>query len=99
MHGKVERKIEEVKKSIEKTILNEQHSVIQWETCAAEIANRINDLPLAFGNIASDYKTMEVITPSRFKLGQNNDRSPSGCVEITSDSKKIPETNQNIFNA
>ena len=29
MHGKVERKIQEVKKSIEKTMLNEQLSVIQ----------------------------------------------------------------------
>ena len=51
MHGKVERKIQEVKKSIEKTMLNERLSIIQWETCAAEIANRINDLPLALGNM------------------------------------------------
>ena len=54
MHGKVEIKIHEVKKLIEKTVLNEQLSDIQWETCAAEIANRINDLPLALGNIVSD---------------------------------------------
>ena len=45
IHGKVERKIQEGEKSIEKTMLNEQLSVIQWETCAAEIANRINGLP------------------------------------------------------
>ena len=31
MHGKVERKIQEVKKSIEKTMLKERLSVIQWE--------------------------------------------------------------------
>ena len=54
MHGKVEIKIQEVKKLIGKTMLNEQLSDIQWETCAAEIANRINDLPLALGNIVSD---------------------------------------------
>ena len=51
MRGKVERKIQEVKKSIEKTILNEWLLVIQWETCAVEIANRINYLPLELGNI------------------------------------------------
>ena len=99
MHGIVERKIQEVKKPIEKTMLNERFSVIQWETCTAEIANRINDLPLALGNIVSDFETMDLITPNRLKLGRNNDRSPSGCINITSDSKKILETNQNIFNA
>ena len=55
MHGKVERKIQEVKKSIEKTMLNKQLSVIHWGTCAAETANRISDLPLAVGNIVSDF--------------------------------------------
>ena len=55
MHGKVERKIQEVKKSIGKTMLNKRLSVIQWETCAAEIANRISDLPLTVGNIVSDF--------------------------------------------
>ena len=60
MHGKVERKIQEVKKLIQKTMLNEQLSVIQWETCAAEIANRINDLPLAIGNIVSDFGSKHI---------------------------------------
>ena len=99
MHGKVERKIQEVKKLIQKTMLNEQLSVIQWETCAAEIANRINDLPLAIGNIVSDFETIDLITPNRLKLGRNNDRNPSGSVKRTSDLKKILEPNQNIFNA
>ena len=99
MHGKVEHKIQEVKKSIEKTMFNERLSVIQWETCAAEISNRINDLPLAIGNIVSDLETVNLITPNRLKLGQNNDRRPSGCVKIIPDSKKILETNQNIFDA
>ena len=39
---------------------------------------------------------MSLITPNRLKLGQKNDRSPSGCLRITSDSSKILETNQNI---
>ena len=68
MHRKVECKIQEVKKLIEKTMLHERHSVIHWETCAAEIANKINDLHLALGNIVSDFKTMDLITPNRLKL-------------------------------
>ena len=43
MHEKAEHKIQEVKKSIEKSVLNEPLSVIQWEMCAEEIANRINE--------------------------------------------------------
>ena len=46
-----------------------------------EIANRINYLPLELGNIVSDFKAMDLITPNRLTLGQNNDRSPSGCVK------------------
>ena len=42
---------------------------------------------------------MDLIAPNRLKLGRNNDRCPSGCVKIASDSKKILEKNQNIFNA
>ena len=42
---------------------------------------------------------MDPITPNRLKLARNNDRSPNGPVKITSHSKKILETNQNIFNA
>ena len=79
-------------------MLNERLSVIPWETCAAEIANRINDLPLAISNIISDFEIIDLITPNRLKLGRSNDKSPSGCVKLTSDSKKILETNRNIFN-
>ena len=67
MLGKIGHKIKEFKKSIEKTMLNETLSVIQWETCASEIANRINDLPLAIDNIVSDFFTMSLITPNRLK--------------------------------
>ena len=90
MHGKVERKIQEVKKSIDKTMLNERLSVIQLETCAAEIANRINYLPLALGNIVSEFETMDLIRPNRLKLGRSNDRSSSGCVKITFRFKENP---------
>ena len=43
MNGRVERKILEVKKSMEKTIQSERLSPLQWETLVSEIANRIND--------------------------------------------------------
>ena len=49
-------------------MLNERLSAIQWETCAAKIANRINDLPLALGNIVSEFETTNLIKPNRLKL-------------------------------
>ena len=41
-------------KSIQKTIMNERLSILQWEALAAEISNSINNLPLAIGNITGD---------------------------------------------
>ena len=38
------------------------------------IANKINDLPLALGNVVSDFETMDMLTPSRLRLGRNNNR-------------------------
>ena len=54
MHGKVERKIRQTKESIQKTIMNERLSILQWEALAAQISNSINNLPIAIGNITSD---------------------------------------------
>ena len=75
-NGKVERRIKHVKESLEKTISNQRLSVLQWETISAEVSNATNDLPLALGNIVSDFENMDVITTNRLKLGRNNERSP-----------------------
>ena len=64
VNGKVERKIREIKKSLEKSVSNERLSIIQWETIAAEVANCINDLPLALGNKKSNFESMDLITPN-----------------------------------
>ena len=76
INGKVERKIRIIKESMEKNILNERLSIIQWETLSSKIANNINDLPLGLGNNVSDFESMDLITPNRLLLGKNNDRSP-----------------------
>ena len=72
VNGKVER-TRHIKESLEKNVQNERLSIIQWETVSAEIANAINDLPLALGNIVSDYENMDLITPNRLRLGRNNE--------------------------
>ena len=87
-----------MKKSIERTIYHERLSVIQWEACAAEIASRIKDLPLALGNVFSDFESMDLVSPNRLRLDCNNNRSPCENITITSDVKKIIKSNQNVFN-
>ena len=42
VHGKVERKIQEIKKSLMKNIRNNRLSVLQWESLSQQIANSIN---------------------------------------------------------
>ena len=55
LHGKVERKIRQTKELLEKSVLNQRLSVLQWETVGPEITNAINDLPSALGKLVSDF--------------------------------------------
>ena len=99
IHGRVERKIREVKSSIKKSFQNERLSVMQWETVAAEVANCINDMPLALGNTVSDFEIIDLITPNRLKLGRNNNRSPEGALNVSSDPDKFIKSNLKIFDS
>ena len=99
MHGRVERKIQEIKKSIEKTLLNKRLSVMQWETISASISNSINNMPLALRNRRSNLESMDLITPNRLRLGRNNERSPVGHLSVINDMNKTIKENENIFNA
>ena len=98
MNGKVERKIREVKSSLNKSVSNRRMSVMQWETVAHEIANCINDLPLCLGNVVSDFESMDLLTPNRLLLGRNNERSPVGSMQVSNNVSKIIEANEEIYN-
>ena len=99
MHGRVERKIKEVKASIEKSFINERLSVIEWETVGAEISNSINDLPIGLHNWSSDLDNLDLITPNRLRLGRNNERIPVGPLLVTSKPEQFINSNVEIFNA
>ena len=96
-NGKVERRIRHIKESLDRSIQNERLSILQWETMCAQIANTINDLPLALGNIIADYENLDLLTPNRLKLGRNNNRSPIFPMEVTNDVRKIIQENNKIF--
>ena len=99
MHGRVERRIKEVKKSLSTTMSNECLGLLQWETVSASIANSINNLPLTLGNVKGDYEMMDIITPNRLLLGRNNDRAPDLPLTVSKDYDKILSENEKIHQA
>ena len=98
-HGKVERRIKHVRESLSKSVHNERLGILQWETMAASIANCINNLPLALGNVKGDFEMMDLITPNRLLLGRNNDRSPDVPLNVEGSFDKILRQNQKVFNS
>ena len=98
-HGRVERKIREVRLSLQKIMQNERLSLLQWETIAAVVTNSINDMPIAIRNTKSSFEMADLITPNRLLLGRNNDRSPNGMLSVENDFDKVIRCNQKIFNA
>ena len=96
-HGKVERKIREVRKSIEKEVGKERLSLIQWETLGQQISNTINNLPIGLGNKCDALENLDLLTPNRLLLGRNNNRCPTAPLVLSSDVRKIVQTNEEIF--
>ena len=98
-HGKVERKIQEVKKSFVKNVGNKKLSILQWETLCQQVSNSINNLPIGLGNKSDMLENLDILTPNRLILGRNNTRSPTAPLEITHDVRKIIQANNEVFKA
>ena len=99
VHGKVERKIGQIKESVEINLRNRRLSIIQWETLMHQIANSINNLPIGVGNKTWSLENLDLITPNRLILGRNNNRCPTAPLVLSNDVKKIISTNEQIFKA
>ena len=99
MHGRVERKIRQIRESLARALSNDRLGVLQWETLGATIANSINNLPLTLGSRKADLDSMDLITPNRLLLGRNNDRSPAGTFTTEGYYDKIITENEQIFNS
>ena len=97
MHGKVERKIRHVRETFSKHLQNEKLSLIQWETLGYQVANTINNLPIASGKATRGLEHLDLITPNRLILGRNNSRSPVGMISVTEDIGRIMTQNNDIF--
>ena len=96
VHGRVERKIQDIKKSFTH-IGHNRLSVIQWETLGLQVANGINNMPIALGNKVESLESLDILTPNRLILGRNNDRCPAEPLEVKNDLRRIIESNQKIY--
>ena len=97
VHGKVERKIQEIKRSLTKNVGNGRLSVIQWETLSQQIANSINNMPIGLKNKVELLENLDVLTPNRLILGRNNNRNPTEPLTISNDFRRYIERNKDIF--
>ena len=97
VHGKVERKIQEIRKSLEKNVSKQRLSVLSWETLGCQIANSINNMPIGLGNKTEMLENLDILTPNRLILGRNNNRGPTAPLELSNDYRRIIEGNNNIF--
>ena len=99
VHGKVERKIREVRSSINKHVQKQRLSILQWETLGQQISNSINNLPIGVGSKTQSLENLDLITPNRLLLGRNNNRCPTAPLILSDDHKQIIKSNENIFRA
>ena len=99
MHGKVERKIRHVRESFSKTLQNHRLSVIQWESLGDQVANAINNLPIATRYVTRNVENIDLLTPNRLLLARNNDRCPAGPVNVSENIGKILQQHKNVYEA
>ena len=97
MHGRVERKIRHVQDSFAKHLHNHRLSIIQWETLGDQVANSLNNMPIALGNVVKDLENLDLLTPNRLLLARNNNRCPTGLVTVSQDIGKMIKQNNSIL--
>ena len=97
-NGRAERKVRTVREVLEKSVHLARLSTMEWETCS-EIANTINNMPVAIGNETNDLENLDLITPNRLRIGFNNDRSPVGPLEVTDKLEKLMRLKVEVFQA
>ena len=99
VHGKVERKIQSIKRSFSKILNNNRLSILQWETLGQQVANSINNMPIGLKNKCEMLENLDLLTPNRLILGRNNSRSPTVPLEVKHDMRGIIESNKAIVDA
>ena len=97
VNGRVERKIQEIKRSLKKCIENNHPSILQWETLGQRTCNSINNVPIGVGNKSEMLENLDILMPNRLILGRNNSRCPTAPLIIKNNAQQIIESNDKIF--
>ena len=97
VHGKVERKIREIKRSLARNMNKQRLSVLHWETLIQQICNSINNVPIGLGNKTECLDSLDILTPNRLILGRNHSRNPTAPLQLSNDFRRIIQNNKNIF--
>ena len=98
-NGRAERKVRTVREVLEKSVHLARLSTMEWETTCSEIANTINNMPIAIGNETDDLENLDLITPNRLRIGFNNNRSPVGPLEVTDKLERLMRLKVEVFEA
>ena len=56
--------------------------MIQWEIFRDQVANNLNNQPIAIGNIVQDIENSDILIPNRLILGRNDDKCPTGPLTV-----------------
>ena len=94
---KLNGKFSKIRKSVEKELGNQRLSLLQWETLCQQISNSINNLPIGLGSKCTALENLDLLTPNRLLLGRNNSRCPTAPLVLSSDVRKIIQTNADIY--
>jgi hypothetical protein len=97
--GRVEAKIKIVRKMLQtlSDTVDEDNTLLGWETTFSRIADHIDNLPIARGSSnASTDLGWEIITPNRLKLGRNNFRQLEGTVVLSGGPQSLLDRNRLI---
>ena len=81
----------------DKTLHLARLSILEWETLCSEIANSVNNLPVAIGNETDELENVDLLTPNRLRLGRNNQRSPVGPLEVTDKIERLMRLKTDVF--
>ena len=101
-HGKVERKIKQIKQTILRATEGRRLTPLTWQTLFDLVANSINNLPISrnassMSGVKTDVGNLDLVTPNRLQFARNNDMAPLGPILIPKDVTKMLRVIDEVF--
>ena len=102
--GKVENRIKLLRETMQRYSIDQDtaRTALGWETVFAQMANAMDDLPIAKSNSSNVQNTeFDLLTPNRLKMGRNNYRTFHGNSKFSDPSlpSELLDQNRRIMSA